>query len=186
MTDQFLRFQLQKQLEYTILKPDCHSWWISKMQSGRKDTLEERYAITFSLNLEKMQQKRMECFRSFLEHLAWIEHQLLSGIRDSKKAGSLWGMMRGVGVVRKSIHQNLLAKGLGIVLLCWVFKGVQEEIPLEETSALRIWSVAFPPGQCSSPQFHPCHRLFYQDRHQDSSLSSLMSRPCCLRLLVIP
>ena len=27
--------QLQQQLEYTQLKPDCHSWWISKMQSGR-------------------------------------------------------------------------------------------------------------------------------------------------------
>ena len=37
--------QLQQQLEYTLLKPDCHSWWISKMQSGRDDTLEERYAI---------------------------------------------------------------------------------------------------------------------------------------------
>ena len=36
--------QLQQQLEYTLLKPDCHSWWISKMQS---DTLEERYAIKF-------------------------------------------------------------------------------------------------------------------------------------------
>ena len=39
--------QLQQQLEYTLLKPDCHSWWISKMQSGREDTLEERYAIKF-------------------------------------------------------------------------------------------------------------------------------------------
>ena len=37
--------QLQQQLEYTLLKPDCHSWWLSKMQSGREDTLEERYAI---------------------------------------------------------------------------------------------------------------------------------------------
>ena len=26
--------QLQQQLEYTLLKPDCHNWWISKMQSG--------------------------------------------------------------------------------------------------------------------------------------------------------
>ena len=34
--------QLQQELEYTLLKPDSHSWWISKMQS---DTLEERYAI---------------------------------------------------------------------------------------------------------------------------------------------
>ena len=35
--------QLQQELKYTLLKPDCHSWWISKMQSGREDTLEERY-----------------------------------------------------------------------------------------------------------------------------------------------
>ena len=39
--------QLQQQFEYTLLKPDCHSWWISKMQSGRENTLEERYAIKF-------------------------------------------------------------------------------------------------------------------------------------------
>ena len=37
--------QLQLQLEYTLLRLDCHSWWISKMQYGREDTLEERYAI---------------------------------------------------------------------------------------------------------------------------------------------
>ena len=47
----------------------------------------------------------MECFRVFFEHLAWIEHEFLSGIRDSMKAGSMWWMMRGVGGVRKSIHQ---------------------------------------------------------------------------------
>ena len=39
------------------------------------------------------------------------------------------------------------------------FKGVQEEIPLEEASTLQIRSVAFPPGQYTSPQLHPCHRL---------------------------
>ena len=37
--------QLQQEFEYTILKPDWHSWWSSKMQSGREDTLEEQYAI---------------------------------------------------------------------------------------------------------------------------------------------
>ena len=45
--------QLRQQLEYTLLKPDCHSWWISKMQSGREDTLEERYAIKFCFKLGK-------------------------------------------------------------------------------------------------------------------------------------
>ena len=67
-------------------------------------------------------QKRMECFKVLLEHLAWTEHQFLSGIRDSRKARSLWGMMRRVGGVRKSIHQSSLAKGLGLGLLCWGFK----------------------------------------------------------------
>ena len=45
--------QLQQQLEYTLLKPDWHSWWISKMQSGREDTLEEWYAIKFCFKLGK-------------------------------------------------------------------------------------------------------------------------------------
>ena len=78
----------------------------------------------------------MECFRLLFDHLAWIEHEFWSGLRDSRKAGSLWGMMRGVGGVRKSIHQSWLAKGLGLGLLCWSFKGIQEEIPREEASTL--------------------------------------------------
>ena len=119
----------------------------------------------------RMPQKRMECFRLLFDHLAWIEHQFLSGIRDSKKAGSLWGMMRGVGGVRNSIHQSWLAKGLG--LLCWGFRGVQEEIPSEEARSLESGSVAFPAGQCTSLQLHPCHWLFEQDGHQDSSSASL-------------
>ena len=45
--------QLQQQLEYTLLKPDCHSWWISKMRSRRQDSLEERYAIKFGFKLGK-------------------------------------------------------------------------------------------------------------------------------------
>ena len=101
----------------------------------------------------------MECFKLLLEHLAWIEHQSLSGIRDSRKAGSLWGILRGVGGVRKSIHHSWLAKGLGLGLLCWGFKGVHEEIAREEVSTLQIGTVAFPAGQCTSPQLHPCHRL---------------------------
>ena len=38
--------QLQQQLEYTLLKPDCYSWWISKMQS-------EWYATKFCFKLGK-------------------------------------------------------------------------------------------------------------------------------------
>ena len=176
--------QLQQQLEYTLLKPDCISWWISEMQT---DTLEERYAIELCFKLEKkMPKKNMECFRLLLEHLAWIKHRFLSGKRDSRKVGSLWGMMRGVGGVSKSIHQSWLAKGLGLGLLCWSFKGVQEEIPSEEASTLEIRSVAFPAGHCTSPQLHSCHRLFDQDGHQHSSSAFLLYRRWSLWLLVIP
>ena len=76
----------------------------------------------------------MESFRLLFDHLTWIEHQFLSGIRDSRKAGSLWGMLRCVGGVRKSIDLSWLSKGLLWGLLCWAFKGVQEEIPSEEAS----------------------------------------------------
>ena len=110
--------------------------------------------------LEKKPQKRMEYFRLLFDHLPLIEHYVLSGIRDSRKAGSLWGTMRGLGGVRKSIHQSWLAKGLGLGSLCWGFKGVQVEIPSEEASTLQIGSVAFPLGQCTSPQLHPCHTIW--------------------------
>ena len=48
-----LNEQLQQELEYTLVKPDCHSWWISKIQSGREATLEEPYAIKFCFKLGK-------------------------------------------------------------------------------------------------------------------------------------
>ena len=82
-------------------------------------------------------------------------------------------MMRGVQGVRKSKHQSRLAKGLGLGLLFWGFKGAPEEIPSEKASTLQIGSVAFPAGQCTSPQLLPCHRLFDQDGHPDSSSAAL-------------
>ena len=153
--------------------------WLSQQENFRntiwtwgpfRRTISSKNSV---LNLEKMPQKGMELFRLLFDHLAWIDHQLLSGIRDSRRAGSLWEMMRGVGGVGKSINYNWLAKGLSLGLLCWGFKGVQEEIPLEEATTLQIGSVAFPPGQFISPQLHRCHRLFDQEGHQDSSSASL-------------
>ena len=45
--------QLQQQLKYTLLKPDCLRWSISKMPSGREDTLKEQYATKFCFKLGK-------------------------------------------------------------------------------------------------------------------------------------
>ena len=87
-----LNEQLQQELKYTLLTPGCHSWWISKMQS---DTLEERYAIKSCFKLEKMSQKRMECFRLLFDHLAWGSvfewHKRFKegrqSVRDDKRCG---------------------------------------------------------------------------------------------------
>ena len=173
-----LNEQLQKQLECTILKLDSHRWWISKMQS---DSLEERYVIKFCFKLGNTTEKYWMLQITFGPSCM----NRSSGIRDSRKAGSLWGMMRGVGGVRKSIHHSWLAKGLGLESLCWSSKGVQEEIPLEEASTHQIGPVAFPPGQYTSPQLYSCHWLFDQDGYQHSSSDSLWSWPCSLYLLVI-
>ena len=126
-----LNEQLQQELEYTLLKPGCHSWWISKMQSGREDILEERYAIKFCFKLGKNATETHGMLQTAFRPSYMNRASVLSGIRDSRKAGSLRGMMRGRGGVRKLIHQSWLAKGLGLGLLCWGFKGAQEEVPSE-------------------------------------------------------
>ena len=143
-------------------------WWISKMQSGCEDTLEERYAIKFCFKLGKNATETYGMLQTAFQPSCMNRASVFEWHRDSRKAGSLWGMMRGVASERKSICQSWLAKGFGLGLLCWGFKGVQEEIPSFEASTLQIGSIAFQPGQCTSPQLHLCHRLFDQDGHQDS------------------
>ena len=104
----------------------------------------------------------MECFRLLLEHLAWIEQQLLSGIRDSRKAGSLWGMMRGVGGVRKSIDLSWFAKGLGLGLGLlsgqWHFD--QDNAPVHNsilvTDYLTKIGIKIVPQPPYSPDLAPC------------------------------
>ena len=56
--------QLQQQLEYTLLKPDCNNWWISKMQS---DSLEERYAIKSCFKLGKNATERYGMLQTAFE-----------------------------------------------------------------------------------------------------------------------
>ena len=140
------------------------------MQSGREDTLEERYAIKFCFKLGKNPTETSGMLQTafgapcmnrapvFEWHKRFKEGR--ESVRDDERYGR-----------SKEVNTSELAKGLG--LLCWGFKGVQEEIPKEEASTLQIVSVANPPGQCTSPQLHPFHRLFDQDGHQYSSSPSL-------------
>ena len=129
--------QLQQQLEYTLLKPDCHSWWISKMQSGRE---EERYAIKLCFKLGKKATETygmpQTAFGTSCMNRVWVFewHKRFKEGRESARDDER------CGEVRKSIDQTWLAKGLG--LLCGGFKGVQEEIPMEKANTLQIGSVA--------------------------------------------
>ena len=141
------------------------------MQPGHKDTLEERYAIKFCLKLGKnatetygMLQTAFgaSCMNqaSVFEWHKRFKEGTESG-RDDERCGR-----------SKEVNTPELI-GQRVTVRVTMLKGVQEEILLEEASTLQIGSVAFPPGQCTSPQLHPCHRLFDQDGHQDSPSPSL-------------
>ena len=141
---------------------DCHSWWISKIQS---DTLEERYALKFCFKVGK----------NATETYGML--QTAFGPRDRVPSGNMLALPDPRRPDRANPHTNfwwslfwqhlhdLYALGSHWTdsqhgILCWGFKGVQEEIPSEEASTLQIGSVAFPIGQCTSPQLHSYHRLF--------------------------
>ena len=169
-----LNQKLQQQLEYTLQKPDCHSWWISKMQSGREDTLEERYAIKFCFKLGKDDAtETYGMLQTAFGACCMNRASVFEGQKRFKEGRESVKDEERCGRSKKSINQGSLAKGLWLRLVCWGFKGFQEEIPREEASTPQIGSVAFPPWQCSSQQLHLCHRLFDQDRHQDRSSASL-------------
>ena len=150
--------QLQQQLEYTLLKPYCHGWWISKMQSGREDTLEERYAIKLCYKhgendaTETYGMLRIAFGPSCMNRASVFEwhkrfKQGRESVRDDERCGRSKEVNRPVLIVdvRKSTDQCWLLM-LGLGLLCWGCKGVQEEIPSEKASTLQIGSVIFPPG----------------------------------------
>ena len=163
--------QLQRGLEYTLLKPDCHSWWILKMQS---DTLEEGYAIKLCFKLGKNARETYGMLQGAFgascinQALVFEGHKKFKEGKESVKYDKRCERSKEVRTPKLGSHRTDSQQGI----LCWGFKGVQEEIPSEEANTLQIGSVAFPPGQCTSPQLHPCHRLFDQDGHQDSSSPS--------------
>ena len=149
--------------------------WLSQLVNFKNAiwTLVDRYAIKFCFKLGKNATEtygmlltafRPSCINResvFERHKRFKEGR--KSVRDDERCRRS----------KKSIDQSWLAKGLGLGLLCWDFKGVQQEIRWEEASTLQIGSVVFPARQYTSPQHHPCHRLFDQDGHQDSSSASL-------------
>ena len=131
-------------------------FWLSQLVNFKNAiwTLEERYAIKFCFKLGK------NAMRWKMDLLLWprdqetefpVEARWLSQTQEGQKE-QIYAM---------GSHWTDSKQGI----LCWVFKWVQKEIPSEEASTLQIRPVAFPPGQCTRPQLHHCHRLFDQYGH---------------------
>ena len=70
-----------------------------------------------------MPQKRMECFRLLSEHLAWIEHQFLSGIRDLRKAGGSVGDDERCGRSKEVNRPELIGRRVRVRVTMLRFQG---------------------------------------------------------------
>ena len=82
--------------------PDCHSWWISKMQSGREDTLEERHEIKFCIKLWKNATETygmlQSAFGASCMNRAWVfeSHKRFKEGRESVRDDERCGRGKGV------------------------------------------------------------------------------------------
>ena len=108
--------QLQQEYEYALLKPDCHSGWISKMKSEREDTLEEWYAIKLCLNLEKCHRNVWDasyCFWGILHELSisfeW--HKRFKESRESVRDDECFGRSKIVRI------QELIGQRIRVSML---------------------------------------------------------------------
>ena len=89
--------------------------WLSQLVNFKNAiwTLEERYAIKFCSKLGKNATETYGMIQTGFGASCMNRASVFECIRDSRKAGNLWGMISVRGV-RKSIHQSWLAKGLGL------------------------------------------------------------------------
>ena len=85
--------QLQQQLEYTQLKADCHSWWISKMQSRRQDTLAIKFCFKLGKNARETYGMLQAAFGASCMNRAWVfewHKRFKEGresVRDNERCG---------------------------------------------------------------------------------------------------
>ena len=142
--------------------------WLSQLVNFKNAiwTLEEQYVIKFCFKLEKndMQWKLdlllwpRDQETEFPVEACWLSQpqegqteQIHPQTFDDPFFWQHWHDLHALGSHWTDSQQGIL---------CWGFKGVQEEIPREEASTLQIELVAFPAGQCTSPQLHPCQTIW--------------------------
>ena len=162
----------KQELEYTLLKPDCHSWGISKMQS---DILEERYAIKLYFKLEKNATETYRILQAAFgascmnwASVFWVAYEIQG--RQGVCEG-WWGVC---GWSKEGNTPELIDLRVRVrVTMLRALREYRKRFRRKRPALFKIGSVAFPPGQCTSPQLHPCPRLFDQDWYQGSCSASL-------------
>ena len=162
------------------------------MQSGREDTLEERYAIKFCFKLGKTATETYGMLQTaygpscmnrssvFQWHKRFKEGR--ESLRDDERCGRSREVRTSemIGQINDFMNRD---RRVSIETLSAQFNvsvGAVHKIICEELKMRKICA------QCPSLQIHPRHRLFDPDGHQDGSPSSLQPGPCSLRLLAIP
>ena len=165
--------QLQQQLEFTLLKPDTHSWWISKMQSERKDTLEERCTIKFCFKLGK---NAIETYRMLqtafgapcMNRASVFEwHRRFKEGRESVRDDERCGRSKEVNTP-ELIGQMVRVR---VTMLRFFWSSGRDSVGRGQHSSNRVSGISTRTiHQSTTTSFH---RLFDQDGHQHSSSASL-------------
>ena len=127
----------------------------------------------------------MECFRLLLEHLEWIEDQFFSDIRDSMKAGSLWGMVR-CGRSKEVNTLELIGQRVRVRVTMLRFLGSsgRDSVGIGQHSSNRVSDISTRTmHQSTTPSLS---QTIWPKWASRQSPSSLWSRPCSLWLLFIP
>ena len=139
------------------------------MQSGREDNLEERYAIKFCFKLGKNASEAygmlQTAFRQSCMYRASVFewHKRFKEDRESVRDDERCRRSKEVNT-SELIGQRVR---VSVTMLRFYGSSGKDSVGRGQHSSNRISGIS------TSPQLHPCHRLFDQDGHQDSSSASL-------------
>ena len=148
------------------------------MRSGRENTLKERYAIKFCFKLGKNATEtygmlptgfRASCMKQasvFEWHKRFKEGR--ESVRDNGKCA------RSKDVNKPELIGQRVRLTVRVTILRFYWSSARDSVRRGHHLPNRFSGIS------TSPQLQPCHRLFYQDVHQDCSSPSLKSRSCFL------
>ena len=131
--------QLQQQLQYTLIKPDCHSWRISTMQSRCE---EERYAIQFCLKLGENATETYAMLQtafglSSINRASVFQwHKRFKEGRESVRDDERCGRSKEVNIL------ELFGQRIRVRVTRLRFKGVLEKIPRDQHSSKRVSGIS--------------------------------------------